>query len=99
MTAKRRRERLDVLEAACYCAEHFGPEQVAVVDYSSPFPSVTLETHPKVQKWVSRIRRGVQEKTLSHYRQNGKPRGELLFREDDLDRWMLLQFQRKKAIA
>lgn len=99
MNAKRRRERLDIYEAARYCAEHSGPERVVVVDYSSPFPSLEIEEHPKVKKWISRIRRGVQEDTLSHYRQNGSPRGELLFREDDLDRWMLLQWERRKATA
>jgi hypothetical protein len=97
---RRVKKRMEILEAAAYCCEVDGPE-VPEVDFSSPFPSlpknVKYKPHPQVKKWVNRLRRAVNEGKIPYLRQNGSPRGEVLFRQDDLDRWIPDLFPRQLA--
>lgn len=93
-----KRERMNVWEAGAFLAER----PLEAVDIKSPFPRafgrVRLKTaDPEVKRWVSRVRLGTQNGTLSCYRNPDDPRGQAYYREDDLKRWFLKVFPRQEA--
>lgn len=92
---------MNIEEAAAFLAERpLAPR----VNIESPFPVAPQARKfgrgldPHIQRWVRRIREGTASMTLSHYRDDANPRGQVYYRQDDLTRWARQLFPRQEAL-